>query len=172
MNPSVPDRPAEEPVLLVRRAGPDDAPAIADVLGRAFAVFAPRYTPAAFAATIPPADVVRARLAEGPAWVAEVDGAVVGTVAAVARAEGVYVRSMAVLPAVRGRGAGRALLAAVEAFAAERKSHRLFLSTTPFLDAAIALYTRAGFVRCADGPHDLHGTPLFTMEKRSADGPA
>jgi hypothetical protein len=40
------------------------------------------------------------------------------------------------------------------------------LSTTPFLDAAIALYERCGFRRTAGGPLELAGTPLFTMEKR------
>jgi len=41
----------------------------------------------------------------------------------------------------------------------------MLLSTTPFLDDAIRLYQRFGFERIREGPHDLAGTPLFTMEK-------
>jgi ribosomal protein S18 acetylase RimI-like enzyme len=72
---------------------------------------------------------------------------------------------MAVLPGARGSGVGQALLDQVEAFANAQGAPRLYLSTTPFLDAAIRLYVRAGFVRTDEGPTDLHGTPLLTMEK-------
>lgn len=39
---------------------------------------------------------------------------------------------------------------------------------TVSLSRAIALYERLGFVRTDAGPHDLYGTPLFTMEKMLA----
>jgi hypothetical protein len=39
---------------------------------------------------------------------------------------------------------------------------------TPFLNTAIRLYEAFGFRRMNDGPHDLFGTPLFTMEKTVA----
>ncbi|HEV8659305.1 MAG TPA: hypothetical protein VGS96_11840 [Thermoanaerobaculia bacterium] len=42
----------------------------------------------------------------------------------------------------------------------------LVLSTTPFLDRAIALYERCGFRRTDEPPHDRFGTPLFTMRKK------
>jgi ribosomal protein S18 acetylase RimI-like enzyme len=41
----------------------------------------------------------------------------------------------------------------------------MLLSTAPFLDRAIRLYERFGFRRTNEGPHDLFGTPLFSMEK-------
>ena len=41
----------------------------------------------------------------------------------------------------------------------------MFLSTTPFLESAIRLYEKFGFQRTSDGPLDLFGTPLFTMQK-------
>jgi GNAT superfamily N-acetyltransferase len=154
--------PAEARVRAATRA---DAEAIAAVLAEAFRAFEPRYTPEAFRATTPPPEVVRARFDEGPAWVAEGD-AVIGTVAAVNGPEGVYVRSMAVLPDAQGRGVGARLLRAVEGYARSAGAERLYLSTTPFLDAAIALYERAGFRRTDDPPHDLFGTPLLTMVKR------
>jgi ribosomal protein S18 acetylase RimI-like enzyme len=72
---------------------------------------------------------------------------------------------MAVSPRARGNRLGELLLEVVESFAAESNLSRLFLSTTPFLDRAIALYRNYGFERTEEGPHELFGTPLFTMEK-------
>jgi hypothetical protein len=53
----------------------------------------------------------------------------------------------------------------IESFASERGFQRLFLSTTPFLNRAIQLYEHHGFGRRIEGPDNLFGTPLFTMEK-------
>ena len=52
--------------------------------------------------------------------------------------------------AARGRGAGHAILLAIIGEARRRGLTRLYLetSTTPAYDAAIRLYTRAGFVPC------------------------
>jgi GNAT superfamily N-acetyltransferase len=83
---------------------------------------------------------------------------------------GLCVRGMAVLPAARGLGVGRRLLAQVEAFAVENGCVRLFLSTTPFLTRAIRLYEDFGFRVTNDGPHDLFGTSLFSMEKMLTAG--
>ncbi len=93
------------------------------------------------------------------------DGKVVGTVSAVPKGEALYIRGMAVDPMVRGSGTGGALLSCAEEFAIQGGFTSLFLSTTPFLAHAIRLYERDGFNRSPDGPHDLFGTPLFTMAK-------
>jgi GNAT superfamily N-acetyltransferase len=151
--------------LLIRRAGPEDADAIARVLHASFIEFRALYTDGGFAATALDAEQVLARLREGPMWVALREEVVLGTVAAVARNESVYIRGMAVLPAARGSGAGARLLQQVEGWAAGEGFPRLFLSTTPFLHAAIRLYERFGFRRTDEGLHDLFGTPLFIMEK-------
>lgn len=98
-------------------------------------------------------------------WVAVRGDVVVGTVSVVPRGESLYVRGMAVLPAARGQRLGEALLQQVEEFASAHGYRRLYLSTTPFLARAIQLYERAGFSRSDEGPHELCGTPLFTMEK-------
>lgn len=150
----------------LRRAAPQDIPAIAAVLLSAFAEYEPLYTPGGFAATTPTSDQIRNRFDEGPVWVVLLDGAMVGTVAAVLRDEAtLYVRSMAVLPAARGHNIGGALLSEVERFAVEHGCKRLLLSTTPFLARAIRLYEREGFQRSEEGRSDLFGTPLFTMAK-------
>jgi len=154
-----------QPSIQIRLAEGSDASSIAAVLHASFVEYESAYTPEAFAATTPTSERIQSRLSEGPVWVAALDGAIVGTVAASPRGEALYVRSMAVLPAARGHGIGALLFEQVERFAAAQGLTRLFLSTTPFLTRAIRLYERLGFERSAEGPHELFGTPLFTMVK-------
>jgi GNAT superfamily N-acetyltransferase len=149
----------------IRRAASDDAPIVANILHVSFAEYESRYTAPGFAATTPDAHQVLARMREGPVWIALRDSDVVGTVAAVVKDGSLYVRGMAVRPEARRLKAGALLLDQVERFAIEQGCNRLFLSTTPFLDAAIRLYEKYGFRPVPDGGHDLFGTPLFMMEK-------
>lgn len=60
------------------------------------------------------------------------------------------VKSMRSTPEARGRGAGHAILRAIMTEAREQGLGTLYLETgtTPAYDAAIRLYTRAGFVPC------------------------
>lgn len=154
-----------EAAISIRMATRDEADLVASVLSESFAEYEPLYTPGGYAATTPTGEQIRARWHEGPVWVAVRGGLVVGTVSAVPRGEELYVRSMAVAPAARGRRAGELLLKRVEEFAAARGHRRLTLTTTPFLSRAIRLYERAGFRRGGKGPLDLFGTPLFEMFK-------
>ena len=158
-------RPRPDVEILIRIAGVEEASAIAAVLRQAFIQYETLYAPAAFAATTPTASQIRERWREGPVWVAVQYESIVGTVAAVPKRSGLYVRSMAVLPAARGQGIAGQLLKEVEGFAMNCQYKRLFLSTTPFLEQAIRLYERSGFQRSDEGPHDLFGTPLCTMIK-------
>jgi GNAT superfamily N-acetyltransferase len=82
------------------------------------------------------------------------------------KGDALYIRSMAVDPVARGSGIGWALMKRIEEHATERGFKRLYLSTTPFLVGAIRLYEKCGFVSSEDGPDNLFGTPLFTMEKK------
>jgi N-acetylglutamate synthase-like GNAT family acetyltransferase len=151
----------------LRQATASDAGAIASLLLHSFAEYEKLYTAMGFAATILDRDQVLRRINEGPVWVAFVNDEIVGSVSALWKADGsVYIRGMAVLPSARGKHIGETMLNAVHAFAVEGKCWRLFLSTTPFLSAAVCLYQRFGFERTAEGPHDLFGTPLFTMSKK------
>jgi predicted N-acetyltransferase YhbS len=153
---------ALEDAIEIRLATPDDAAAISDVLRVAFVDYVADYTVAAMDATVLDAPRIIGRMREGPVWVAVHRGAIVGTGAALPREGGVYIRGMGVLPSARGRRIGQRLLRIIERYA---RGQRLFLSTTPYLHGAIALYERFGFRRSEAGPHDLFGTPLFTMEK-------
>jgi GNAT superfamily N-acetyltransferase len=143
----------------------DDLPAVASLLYDAFIEFRSSYTDEGFAATTPTSEQLLQRLKEGPIWLVRSGDVLLGTVSAVSRHDDVYVRGMAVSPPARGLGLGQLLLNAVEEFALTQGHKRLVLSTTPFLSAAIRLYEHWGFRRVTDGPHDLHGTPLFTMVK-------
>jgi GNAT superfamily N-acetyltransferase len=151
--------------LEIRGAGPDDAGAIAGVLYQAFVEFRTLYTDGGFTATALDAEQVLIRMGEGPVWVALSERVTMGTVAAVVKNDSVYIRGMAVLPSARSLGTGVGLLREVENWSASEGYSRLFLSTTPFLHAAIRLYEKSGFRRTDDGLHDLFGTPLFNMEK-------
>ena len=123
------------------------------------------YTDGGLAATTPTSEQIVDRMNEGQVWVALHKGQIVGTVSVVPQGEALYIRGMAVLPEARGQRIGALLLSHIEEFAAANQHQRLFLSTTPFLTQAIRLYERFGFRRSDEGPHDLFGTPLFTMTK-------
>jgi putative acetyltransferase len=152
--------------IQIRLAIPDEAASIAWVLHQAFVEYESLYTATAFAITTPTPVEIEQRWNEGPIWLALKNGRLVGTVAAVAKGDALYIRSMAVVPSARGQGIGKILLTEVERFARASGFQRMLLSTTPFLDGAIHLYERFGFERTPDGPHDSAGTPLFTMEKK------
>jgi ribosomal protein S18 acetylase RimI-like enzyme len=143
----------------------EDTAAIASVLYQSFAEYKPLYTDEAFAATAATSDQIQQRMSEGPVWVALQNETIVGTVSAVSKGHDLYIRGMAILPIARGQGIGELLLNEIESFARRQSYQRLLLSTTPFLTRAIRLYERTGFRRSSEGPHDLFGTPLFSMVK-------
>jgi GNAT superfamily N-acetyltransferase len=149
----------------IRLATLADASGIAAILRRSFIEHEASYTRAAFAATVISSTEVRRRIHEGPVWVALSQDSLVGTIAAVRRADELHVRGMAVLPSARGAHLGRSLLAEAEQFARTHGLRRLVLSTTPFLTRAIRLYEDSGFLRPHEDPQNLFGTPLFTMTK-------
>ena len=144
---------------------PDDAPSIAAILYESFLEYRSSYTQEAFNATTPAGGQIQIRMTEGPTWVALQDDTIVGTVSAVPKGVALYIRGMAILPAARGQSVGEFLLREIESFGSEHGFKRLFLSTTPFLSRAIRLYEHYGFRHCSEGPHNLFGTPLVTMEK-------
>jgi GNAT superfamily N-acetyltransferase len=139
------------------------------VLFESFAEYESLYTPEGFSATAITAEQIENRIAEGPVWVAVLGEKIVGSISVIPKGDALYVRGMAVLPAARGQRIGELLLRHVEQFAATEDFQRLLLSTTPFLDRAIRLYEHFGFRRTHEGPHQLFGTPLFTMERAMSD---
>ena len=151
--------------LHIRMANESESQFISELLHQAFIQFKLLYTKEGYEATAIEGAEVLKRMKEGPVWVAVKDGNIIGTVAAVEKENGLYIRGMGVLPESRGLKVGLRLLQQADKYAEEKGIKRLFLSTTPFLDAAIKLYENYGFKRISEPPQLLFGTKLFTMEK-------
>ncbi len=92
-------------------------------------------------------------------WVAEVDGALAGTVSYVPGLgpyaefkdpHGAGIRMLAVLPAFQGRGIGEALVRACLDRARDDGRERVYLDTTEWMETAQRLYLRLGFARAPE----------------------
>ena len=92
-------------------------------------------------------------------WVAEVDGALAGTVSYVPGLgpyaefkdpHGAGIRMLAVLPAFQGHGIGEALVRACLDRARDDGRQRVYLDTTEWMKAAQRLYDRLGFARAPE----------------------
>ena len=151
----------------VRLASETDGETISRILSEAFSVFRRFYTEEAFEQVTPGPEQVRQRFAEGPIWVAEIEGEAVGTVSVTTEPEGLYVRSMAVSPRTQGRGVGHKLLEAVDEWAVGTDEERIFLYTTYFVPGAKQMYEKHGYGKVRDTTADeWYGTPGLEMDKR------
>jgi len=149
-----------------RRAEPNDAQAISDLLLEAFGEFESEYMPGAFEYTTPGVEIIRGRFDEGPIWVAMDGDLMVGTVSGLPEPDRFYIRSMAVKPGVQGRGIGKKLLDLLEAHAREKGFEKLYLYTTFVLPAAHRLYEKNGFYILRETPPDeWFDMPGLEMEK-------
>jgi N-acetylglutamate synthase-like GNAT family acetyltransferase len=158
--------PGAQSSIFIREANAMDCETIAQLLYDSFLEIKSVYTPGGFTATVLDPEKVKARLHEGPVWIAVAGQTIVGTVSAIIKPTGLYMRGMAVDPASRGQRVGKLLLETVESYANQNQCTRIYLSTAPYLLNAITLYEKSGFIRNDDPPFELFGTPLFTMEKK------
>lgn len=96
-------------------------------------------------------------------WVAELEGRRVGSVMLVRhpQREGVArLRLLLVEPEARGLGVGRALVDVCTGFARAACYRRVTLWTQSVLDAARAIYARAGYVKVSEAPNTSFGKGL------------
>lgn len=144
----------------------EDAAAAAEVIREAFAAqrLATDPPPSALRET---ATSVAAHLKDGGGAALEADGALIGLVLWAERDGGLYLGRLAVLPAWRGRGAARALIAASEAEGRKRGLPRLNLRVRLVLDDNRRLFSSCGFVATKQGAHPGYAEPTYqAMEKR------
>jgi GNAT superfamily N-acetyltransferase len=149
--------------LKIKTAEESDVLLIETLLSVSFAEFKSVYTKEAFKATVIKKNEIFERMSEGPIWIAQIEGKIIGTLSAVLKGGSLYVRGMAVHPEARGRRVGEKLLEEAEKFASVHKINRLFLGTTQYLISAIRLYERKGFKTY--GEKDFYGMRLRMMEK-------
>lgn len=107
---------------------------------------------------------VRRRMADSQLFVAELDGRVAGAITyypdASLEALGwpphwAGIRTVNVAPAARGRGLGRALVQTCIDRARMQGATGICLHTADFMEAAVAMYERMGFVRCPEYDRDV-----------------
>jgi GNAT superfamily N-acetyltransferase len=85
------------------------------------------------------------RVAAGEAWVLDEAGAVRGVLVLVERADHLLLENVAVEPARKGKGDGRALLDFAEAEARRRGLPEIRLYTNELMERNIALYAARGY---------------------------
>lgn len=164
--------------MIVRAASPDDAEAIVDIINPIV-----RETTITFTTEEKTAEEFAALIAGGrPVWVSESDGRVTGYATYFPFRNGPGYRrtmehSIALMPDGRGRGIGRALMAALESGAAAAGIHSMFAGVSGENSAGVAFHAAVGFREVARLPqvgwkferwHDL----VLMQKFLSAPGPA
>ena len=127
--------------MTVRRARPEEAPALAAVVERAYAPWVPVVGRRPF----PMQDDYAARIAAEQAWVLEGDGALRGLVVVETHPDHLMLYNVAVDPARQGMGDGRMLLDFVEADAVRRGLPEVRLYTNALMERNIAIYAARGY---------------------------
>lgn len=155
--------------IRLRPITPADAAAVAALIRTAFAAQSIITDPPPSALRVTEADVA-AHLASGGGAVADADSVIVGSALWIEQDGGIYLSRLAVHPAWRGRGIAKALVAAGEAEAREKKQPRIHLSTRiPLLDNR-RLFAACGFVETTREAHPGYAEPTSVhMEKRLLD---
>lgn len=145
----------------LRRATGADGPVMADIAEAAYFPYLDR-----MGGLRPgPMDTdYAAAVAETEAWVALLDGEVVGFVLLAEEDDCLLLENVAVLPEHHGRGIGRALLGLAESRAHALGHSRITLYTHVTMVENQALYERTGYVETARATE--HGFTRVFYEKR------
>jgi ribosomal protein S18 acetylase RimI-like enzyme len=146
--------------MTLRDATPEDAPRLADIVNAAYGHYVEGlgFTPRPM--TEDYADVVR----DKRVLVAERDGEIVGLLVLVTEDGSFFVDNVAVDPALRGAGIGRALLERAEAEALAAGHAVLHLYTAAGMTENLALYGQIGYAEY--GRRHVPGVELVCLRKQ------
>ena len=142
--------------VLTREAKPAEHAEVARITVEGYREYTSQMSADAWAEYESDLSDVSGRAARGMILVADVDGGVAGALSYYPAGQiesdwlprdWAYFRALAVLPAYRGRGVGRALTEACIARARSEGAAALALHTTEGMPVARAMYERMGFVR-------------------------
>ncbi|HNB27706.1 MAG TPA: GNAT family N-acetyltransferase [Alphaproteobacteria bacterium] len=158
--------PVSPPGTVIRRARPEEAATVADLIRRAFAQYRGRLTPPAAALDVTAAGV-GALMAAGLVLVAETDGALAGCVALQDKGSFAYAGRLAVDPALRDFGLGRALVQAAARAARDLGHTRLRVDCRLALDANRRFFAAQGFVEGAQRCHPGFTRPTYVELEKS-----
>jgi GNAT superfamily N-acetyltransferase len=151
-----------------RRIGPADADEAARLVRTAFAA-QPRLTRPPSSALRETAETIAAKIKAGGGVGAFAGGALVAAALWEANGDALHVARVSVLPAWRGRGLARSLIAACEEEAKRRRIGRMTLKTRLELPENERLFERCGFARRELEAHEGFDKPTTAlMEKRLA----
>jgi len=133
--------PDQEPAVTVRPATHADVPALYVVVHEAYLLYVPRIgrMPAPMTADY------AAAVQSGEAWVAEVNGAIVGLLVLVVHPGYLLIENIAVQPSAQRRGIGSRLLSLAEDEARANGLGEIRLYTNEGMTENLAFYPRHGY---------------------------
>jgi predicted N-acetyltransferase YhbS len=145
--------------LVIREARDNELDIVASLVVDAYSEFAARMAPDAWSSFAQDIANVRGRSIDAQVLVAERDGRIVGTVTRYpnwrgAQQDASAVRVLAVPPAERGTGVGRALVEHCIELAQKEGKERVVVAVAPEMEDARDLYDRLGFERAPDLDHE------------------
>lgn len=166
--------------LSIREARDDELDSVASLLVDAYAEYAARMSPDAWASFAQEIGNVRGRTLEADVIVAERQGRLVGSVTLFSHHRGVAsgtvgVRLLAVPPDERGTGVGRALMDYAIERARSEGQERVVLTVSQEMESARDLYEKLGFLREPSLDHEpapglrLEGYALELSQPASPD---
>ncbi|HEY0607857.1 MAG TPA: GNAT family N-acetyltransferase [Herpetosiphonaceae bacterium] len=144
----------------LRAATDADLPSMVEVIRAAFAEYEDRLDPPS-SAQRRTVESTRQELANGSAVVATVEQNLAGCVLYFPKADHMYFARLAVLPAYRGYGIGRSLIAAVEERARDAGLQWVELSVRLQLVELRAAYERLGYRALRYGTHAGYSAPTY-----------
>ncbi len=97
-------------------------------------------------------------------WLAEYYGEIIGSIAIVGRGDRAQLRWFILHPDYRGIGLGKRMLNGALSYCREKGFKSVYLDTTNDLDTAVAMYTKAGFIKVSEKKNNSWREDLTELE--------